>query len=304
MRTNSITTVSPATADSVTPRLVVFGLRCAFTRIVVEQCLRRGIEVSALLVPGPPGLSEPIRDVSPRVTLPMVGSSSTTARLPVYQIGPAGAPATRELIASLAPDVIAVACFPTRIPRQTTKLARLGALNVHPSRLPEGRGPDPLFWTLRRGDGQAAVTVHALASRLDAGPIYAQRDLRYPDGTPESVLDAMLASDGGTLLAETIGALVADAALPQPQDERLATYQPWPEERDYVIDTRRSARAAFNFIRGVAERPHPVTIETADERFAVASALCFSDRPAPGAGGEEGQRWIRFSDGWLLIHFH
>lgn len=296
-------TVSPAVADTVPPRLVVFGLRCDFTGIVVEHCSRRGVEVAALLVPGPPALADPVRVTgSPRV-LPIAGTTSRIPDVPTFLIGSAGAPSTRSLIASFDPDIIAVACFPARIPSHTTRLARLAAVNVHPSRLPEGRGPDPLFWTLRRGDGRAAVSVHALGARLDAGPIYAQREVDYPDGTSETVLDATLAAIGGELLAETSYALVAGTANAVPQEERLATYEPWPTARDYVIDSGWSARAAYNFIRGVAARPDPVFIVTADGPIVVATANHYVDR-RPAATSDDGGHWVRFSDGWLRVRVH
>ncbi len=230
----------------------------------------------------------------------MAGASADEFHVPEYQIGAPGSPSTRSLVAALAPDVIVVACFPSRIPRRTARLARLAALNVHPSRLPNGRGPDPLFWTLRRGDGRAAVTVHALDDQLDAGPIFAQRDLGYPDGTTEADLDAMLAEAGGAILVETAIALAAGTAVAAPQDEGSATSHPWPGEEDYTITADGSARAAYNFIRGIRGRGVPVTITTAAERIVVHEALCHVDSAAPTESGPL-TRWVRFADGWLLV---
>lgn len=297
----SATTLPPTTADPIPPRVVVFGLRCNFTRIVVEQCLRAGIDVVALLVPGPPGLATPAEVSRPVSLLPMAGTLPTDGEPRVFQIAAPGSRSTRQLLFSLQPDVLAVACYPTRIPSRTTALARLGALNVHPSLLPEGRGPDPLFWTLRRGDGRTGVTVHALGGRFDAGPIYAQRAITYPDGTTEPELDAMLAQAGGLLLVETITALASGSAVAVPQDEQLASYQSWPTEDDYTIDADGSARVAFNFIRGIAGRGNPVMIATPNEPVVVAEALSYV-RDAPLAGSDaDGTRWIGFADGALLV---
>lgn len=301
VHSDSATTLPPATADTVPPRVVMLGLRCDFTRIVVEHCLRGGVDVLALLVPGPPGLAAPVEISRPVSPLPMAGSARTDGQPRLFQIAAPGSESTRELLAVLQPDVVAVACYPTRIPGRTAGLARLGAVNVHPSLLPEGRGPDPLFWTLRRGDGRAGVTIHALADRFDAGPIYAQRAIDYSGGTTESQLDAMLAEAGGWLLAETVTALATGTAVAMPQDERRASYQSWPAEEDYTIGTDGSARAAFNFIRGIAGRRYPVTIATPDEPVIVAEALRYARDGRPPGSDSDGARWIGFADGWLLI---
>ena len=54
------------------------------------------------------------------------------------------------------------------------------AINAHPSALPKLRGPSPLFWSLRNGDSQTAVTLHAIDAGEDRGPILAQQALPIP----------------------------------------------------------------------------------------------------------------------------
>ena len=294
-------TLSPMAVTPPPLRVVFFGLPCDFTRIVVETCARSGVNIVGLLVPGPDDRMAPVEVAQPRTLLPMAGSGPSHVRAPLFHIGRTGSASTRQLVSSLAPDVIAIACYPTRIPPQTAAIARLGALNVHPSRLPAGRGPDPLFWTLRRGDGQAAVTVHALDVQMDAGPIYLQRDLEYPDGTTESELNDLLATAGGALLVETIAGLATNALFPTAQDETRATYQTWPTAGDFVIDTTLSARAAYNFIRGVAGRYVPVTIATPAGDIIVDEALQYVTGEGPAAIDAAETRWVQFADGWLRI---
>lgn len=300
-RSQSLTTLSPTTADAVPPRVLFFGLRCAFTRIVVDWCRQGGVDVVALLVPGPPGLARPAEVRQVPTTLPMVGGESHEAQVRTFQINSPGSSETRALVARLEPGIIAVACYPRRIPQRTVEIARVEALNVHPSRLPAGRGPDPLFWTLRRGDGRAAVTVHAITDAFDAGPIYAQQEVRYADGTTESALEATLAKMGGRLLARTVAALATGDAASTPQDEAVATYEPWPEADDYVIHTDHSARAAYNFIRGAAGRGNPITIVTGAGSVAVAEAVAIGADGESRQSAEPGSRWIRFAQGWLLV---
>ena len=64
-----------------------------------------------------------------------------------------------------------VSCFyPELIPTEILDLAP--GINVHPSDLPQWRGPDPITHTILSGQSESAVCVHALTEALDAGDIY------------------------------------------------------------------------------------------------------------------------------------
>ena len=58
------------------------------------------------------------------------------------------------------------------------------AVNFHPSPLPEGRGPYPLFQAILEGRRDWGVSVHALKPAFDTGPILAQD--RFPLGADET----------------------------------------------------------------------------------------------------------------------
>ena len=91
---------------------------------------------------------------------------ATERNIPVWEVGDLRASATRETLAGYAPDALCVACFARKLPASLLALPRLGALNVHPSLLPDNRGPDPLFWTFWRGDEATGVTIHLMDERL------------------------------------------------------------------------------------------------------------------------------------------
>jgi methionyl-tRNA formyltransferase len=64
------------------------------------------------------------------------------------------------------------------------------AVNFHPSPLPEGRGPYPLFQAILDGASEWGTSVHALAPAFDTGAIVAQD--RFPV-SPEETHDTLLA---------------------------------------------------------------------------------------------------------------
>jgi len=120
-------------------------------------------------------------------------------------------------IEDAAPDLAVAACFPWRVPARVRALPRLGVLNVHPSPLPRGRGPEPVFWTLRNGERETGVTVHVMDGGLDTGPVLAQERLAVPPGVRAPELERELMALGGRLLAELLPRLASGEAEPVPE---------------------------------------------------------------------------------------
>jgi len=146
-------------------------------------------------------------------------------------------------------DILVVACFDRLIPRETRSAAKL-AVNIHPSLLPDNRGPAPLFWTFRLGRRTTGVTVHLLEDKPDAGAILAQREVPVPDGIDGVELEQQLASLGGELLVQVIRDYRAGQLQPRPQDETRATSHPWPSPTDWTIPFDWAPQRVFNFRRG------------------------------------------------------
>ncbi|MFI5268412.1 MAG: methionyl-tRNA formyltransferase, partial [Chloroflexota bacterium] len=164
--------------------------------------------------------------------------------IPVYEVADFS-------VLDFAPDIIAVACFDRLIPREMRDRARL-AVNVHPSLLPDNRGPAPLFWTFRLAQPVTGVTIHLLAAKADCGAILAQREVPVPAGVDGAELDQQLATLGGELLVQVIHDFEKGHLRPVPQEEALATSHPWPSQADWNIPPDWPLQRVRNFTRGVA----------------------------------------------------
>lgn len=91
-------------------------------------------------------------------------------------------------LALLRCDILISSCYPHRIPQDVLRVFRWGGVNLHPSMLPEYRGPHPVQamavdGTLRR---YAGVTLHRISRGFDEGEIIAQTaaseaDLLHPN---------------------------------------------------------------------------------------------------------------------------
>src|SRR5689334_21622986 len=151
----------PATRREAPPmRVVMFGMACAASAPPLTALLAAGIEIPLLVIGErrptagvvAPGDSPPER-LARDAGIPVVRGHRIDAALV-------------DALRRLAPDAIAVACFPFRLPPPLLALPPLGCPNVHPSLLPRGRGPEPIFWTLRRGERETGATVFRMDGRF------------------------------------------------------------------------------------------------------------------------------------------
>lgn len=108
--------------------------------------------------------------------------------------------------------------YPKRIPQPFLDLFPFGGWNVHPSKLPRWRGPDPVRRAMLAGDETVGCTLHRLVHTFDAGDILWQDSVPCSQGdTLPVMLDRL-----GRMAAEAVpGALarhVRGETSPRPQE--------------------------------------------------------------------------------------
>ncbi len=270
-------------------RLVFLGQSCGATAAALAVLLEGDVGVSAVVLAGEHGAGpgEPVQ-LAAEVGVPLVRVRSAAEVGGVLQrYGPAAAVA---------------ACFPWRLPRAAREAPPLGILNIHPSPLPLGRGPEPVFWTLRRGEREAGATVHRMDAGFDTGPIVAQDTMTVPEGIRAPELEHRLMARGARLLIEALPALASGELLARPQPASGGTYAPTPSSADWVMTPLLPAAWAWRFARGVAPLGGPLAVVAGGEAIPVADALAWSpDEWAPHLVVYEGDDLVRvrFTPGWV-----
>jgi methionyl-tRNA formyltransferase len=169
-----------------------------------------------------------------------------------------------DLIARLcAADLLLVAGCPRILGPELCAAPRLGALNLHPSRLPDYRGREPLFWALLHGEPRVGVTVHHMTEEVDAGPILFQREVAVPPRATSASLAVLVDRAGAELVPDLIalaaaGALPAGVRSPDPgthfpplrAEHGLLDFTRDAVEIDRLVRAARGEIAAYTFHRG------------------------------------------------------
>lgn len=209
--------------------------------------------------------------------------------------------ATRRLLERLQPDLVIAACYPWRLSGRARAAARCGVLNIHPSPLPYGRGPDPAFWVYRQGEREAGVTVHLMDDGLDSGPILAQRRIIVPDDMDAVSLERHLFEIGARITAGQVPRVLAGEAPFSQQDELFATYQPAPGPLDWLISPLLPAAWAWRFARGVAPLHGPLRVQVQGKFVPVHNAIAWGDHGSPPTGQPASTVSIQFRPGWVVF---
>lgn len=136
-----------------------------------------------------------------------------------------GADEARDILYNSEWDLFIVASYGKILPQALLDLPRHGTLNVHPSLLPLYRGPSPIRSAMLDDRKDAVgVSIMLLDSGVDTGPIVAQGRVQIEEWPQATILEKLLAHEGGELLAEVIPLWVKGEITPEPQDSANATH--------------------------------------------------------------------------------
>jgi len=122
-------------------------------------------------------------------------------------------------------------------------------LNVHPSLLPQYRGPAPIQHVLLDGQNETGVCVIEMMERkkgIDAGEIWGQKQLAIPEDSAFPALRDMLAKEGGRLLVTVLRQILAGTATSVPQrTDSEVRHAPAITADDALLDFRSMTASAI-----------------------------------------------------------
>ncbi|WP_028266812.1 methionyl-tRNA formyltransferase [Arthrobacter sp. MA-N2] len=161
---------------------------------------------------------------------------------------------TTGRIASYAPDVAAIVAYGGLVPQAALGIPRYGWINLHFSLLPAWRGAAPVQRSVIAGDDITGAATFLLEEGLDTGPVFGTlTETVRPDDTAGDLLER-LSRSGAILLTQTLSAVGAGQAAPQPQqgDVSLAPKLTLDDGR---LDWTQPALALNRRSRGVTPEP-------------------------------------------------
>lgn len=162
-------------------------------------------------------------------------------------------------IAAAAPDVAAIVAYGGLIPPAALAVPRHGWINLHFSLLPAWRGAAPVQRAVMAGDDVTGAVTFLLEEGLDTGPVFGTLTESVGADDTSGVLLERLSRSGAVLLAQTLSAVEAEKAAPQPQAGEISL-APKLTLEDGRLDWQQPALAIGRRARGVTPEPGAWTV--------------------------------------------
>jgi methionyl-tRNA formyltransferase len=204
--------------DEQGPRIVFFGIPSDYGTAFLLHLIEKRANLAAVVCSTRWQRTHPKADLISRI-------AGHLGR-PVEVASNVNAQAFTRCLKAYEPDVVVMASFDQIVGAETLEVPRRGWLNIHPSLLPRHRGPEPIYWTIVKGDRTAGISVHLTVPKIDAGPILAQRQIEVRPNDTSGTLCKRLVAEGLGALDDTLVRLSTGNANVAAPDLATGSYEP------------------------------------------------------------------------------
>lgn len=201
----------------------------------------------------------------------IVKKKALRLNMPVWEVSLDFYHLLENIIFETSPDLLLSVSFHKLVPQIFLERLKFGGINLHPSRLPEFRGPSPLKWAILCGCTETGLTFHKMTSVLDGGAILAScKVMIKEDDLPFNIIERMK-QNVKPLVEKLIALLEKGDVKGVQQNEGKVCYAPRIDPEDLLINWFCPVRVVYNHIRAF-------------------------DRPYSGALGYVNQKLMRFNN--------
>ena len=200
-------------------------------------------------------IAQPDRPVGRKNELEKVPTKVVAEKynIPVFQ--PLKIRKEYEFVKELNPDIIITLAYGQIVPQGLLDIPQHGCLNLHGSLLPKYRGAAPIQYALINGDKVTGMTLMEMVAAMDAGKMYAKKEVVIEDNDNSTSLFKKMAGAAKELILEKLPQYI-DGQLPgEEQDESLVSFCPTIKPEQERLSLEMSAREIWGWIRGLSDQP-------------------------------------------------
>jgi methionyl-tRNA formyltransferase len=161
-----------------------------------------------------------------------------------------------EFVKELAPDLIWITDYRYILPSHLFSVAKLGAINLHPSLLPRYRGRASVNWAILRGESEVGLTAHFIDEGVDTGDIITQLAIQLDLNQDVGDVITALMPEYRKITSDVLSFFASGVVPRRAQDHSNASFFPARNPENGRIDWSQSSENIRNLVRAVAH-PYP-----------------------------------------------
>ncbi|MEP5341636.1 MAG: formyltransferase family protein [Algibacter sp.] len=144
-------------------------------------------------------------------------------------------------------DIVFICGLAYKIPAYLLKIPNTTFLNIHFGKLPENRGADPVFWTLKNGDMETAISVHKIDENWDTGKLLFKKNLSVILGETYGMLYSKLVLQTQGFVKEILDKVGKYSQYAEQSIENV-NYNPKPVGEKLFIDWENQTADDIEFL--------------------------------------------------------
>jgi methionyl-tRNA formyltransferase len=122
------------------------------------------------------------------------------------------------------------------MPESIIYLPKYKSINVHPSLLPQYRGPSPLQTMILDDCKTTGISIMLMDKDMDHGDILCQKVIDIKEWMPYEDFELFMAKEGGRMLIDTIPQWIKNKIEPKKQDHDKASFTKKIEKENGLMD--------------------------------------------------------------------
>lgn len=182
-----------------------------------------------------------------------------------------------QFILDLKPDLLLTFAYGQLISDEILALGTYKPLNLHASLLPKYRGAAPIQYALRNGDAFTGVSLMEMVHEMDAGDVYAVKELPIDPFDNYTSLANKLSDVALELALEALPKYFNHELPNREQDPQLVTFCPTIKKEEEHLDLSLSPEQFVNQVRSLSFTPGGYLYRD-DEIIKIYEARVYSDK--------------------------
>jgi methionyl-tRNA formyltransferase len=135
------------------------------------------------------------------------------------------------------PDIIFITGYSNKIDVRELSGVPNGIYNIHFGKLPQYRGPSPVFWQLKNGEAELGITIHQLTNKLDSGAAVWEQNIKNEEYHNYNYINQAFSQLQVQGIAQILTKLSSKQTLDYKiQDETEARYYNRPQLANVMIN--------------------------------------------------------------------